>query len=181
MKKIADHLRKKNIAEYLIYMWQVEDLIRANNCNIDDITKYIESEFQIDEKEKEEAIEWFDNLIQMMREEGVIERGHLQINKNIILELAELHGNLLSSTRYPYYNAAYYKVLTYIIELKSKNNNSKESEIETCFEAMYGILLLRLQNKEITAQTEKAIQSISSMLSMLAGYYEKDRKNEIEW
>ncbi|MBR2242341.1 MAG: DUF4924 family protein, partial [Prevotella sp.] len=26
---IAKELRKKNIAEYLLYMWQVEDLLRA--------------------------------------------------------------------------------------------------------------------------------------------------------
>ncbi len=35
MKRIADRLKEKNIAEYLIYMWQVEDLLRANNCDID--------------------------------------------------------------------------------------------------------------------------------------------------
>lgn len=32
---IAKKLKEQNIAEYLIYMWQVEDLIRANGCDID--------------------------------------------------------------------------------------------------------------------------------------------------
>ena len=35
----AEQLRKQNIAEYLLYMWQIEDLIRANALaeeNIDD-------------------------------------------------------------------------------------------------------------------------------------------------
>ena len=32
MNQIAQQLKEKNIAEYLIYMWQEEDLIRANHC-----------------------------------------------------------------------------------------------------------------------------------------------------
>ena len=32
---IARRKRKENIAEYLLYMWQVEDLIRANNFDMD--------------------------------------------------------------------------------------------------------------------------------------------------
>ncbi len=34
---IASHKRKENIAEYLIYMWQIEDIIRANDLDIDKI------------------------------------------------------------------------------------------------------------------------------------------------
>ena len=33
----AEQLRKQNIAEYLLYMWQIEDLIRANDCDIEKI------------------------------------------------------------------------------------------------------------------------------------------------
>ena len=32
MNQIAQQLKEKNIVEYLIYMWQEEDLIRANHC-----------------------------------------------------------------------------------------------------------------------------------------------------
>ena len=31
---IAQELRKKSIAEYLLYMWQIEDLIRAYGCSL---------------------------------------------------------------------------------------------------------------------------------------------------
>jgi hypothetical protein len=181
MKQIADKLKEKNIAEYLIYMWQIEDLIRANSCDIDKMTDNVISSFNLNETEKESLIEWYDNLINMMRAEGVNEKGHLQINKNVILELEELHGNLLATTQFPFYHAAYYKALPFIVELRKKNSQKQESEIETCFEAMYGILLLRLQKKEITEETQKAIDAISNFLSMLANYYDKDSKNEIEW
>lgn len=181
MKRIADQLKEKNIAEYLIYMWQVEDLIRANDCDIDKIKANVISAFNVDDVERKEIEEWYGNLTLMMREESVMEKGHIQINKNVLLELAELHGDLLSTTRFPYYHAAYYKALPFIVELRSKSNNKEESELETCFEAMYGILLLRLQKKTITPQTEKAISAISRFLSMLANFYDRDRKNEIEW
>ena len=31
---IAKQLKEKNIAEYLLYMWQVEDLLRANELDL---------------------------------------------------------------------------------------------------------------------------------------------------
>ena len=33
----SKQLKEKNIAEYLIYMWQIEDLIRANGCDMEKI------------------------------------------------------------------------------------------------------------------------------------------------
>ena len=32
---VQEDLRKKNIAEYLLYMWQVEDMIRATGLSSD--------------------------------------------------------------------------------------------------------------------------------------------------
>jgi len=42
------------------------------------------------------------------------------------------------------------------------------------------VLLLRLQKKPISEGTAKAIEAISSFLSMLANYYDKDRKGELK-
>ena len=38
---IAKQKRKENIAEYLLYMWQIEDLIRANNFDMDLIRRTV--------------------------------------------------------------------------------------------------------------------------------------------
>ena len=175
--KIARQLKEKNIAEYLIYMWQVEDLIRANGCDADRIGQTIVSQYP--EEERPALKEWYANLCDMMRAEGVTEHGHLQINRNVLQNLTELHAALLASTRYPFYNAAYFKALPFIVELRQKNGHKDEPELETCFEALYGVLLLRLQKKEISQGTAKAIEAISSFLSMLANYYDKDRKGEL--
>lgn len=178
--KIAQQLKEKNIAEYLIYMWQVEDLIRANGCDIDRIKENIVSRYRIGDEERQELIVWYDNLATMMREEGVCEKGHLQINKNVILNLTELHAALLASPKFPFYSSAYFKALPFIVELRNKNGQKDQPELETCFEALYGVMLLRLQKKEISPETTKAIEAISSFLSMLANYYDKDKKGELK-
>lgn len=176
--KIAQALKGKNIAEYLLYMWQVEDLMRANDCDPDKLKANVIAQFPAEDRPALE--EWYGNLVEMMRAEGVKERGHLQINRNVLQELTELHARLLASTRYPFYNAAYFKALPFIVELRQKNGHKDEPELETCFEALYGVLLLRLQKKEITPATETALKAISSFLSMLANYYARDRKGELD-
>ena len=42
---IAKQKRKENIAEYLLYMWQVEDIIRSMNCDIRLIDSNIVSQY----------------------------------------------------------------------------------------------------------------------------------------
>ncbi len=176
--KIAQQLKEKNIAEYLIYMWQVEDLIRANDCNLDKLETNVIAQFPAEDRPALE--EWYGNLVEMMRAEGVKEQGHLQINRNVILELTDLHGRLLTSTRAPFYNAAYFKALPFIVELRQRNGHKDEPELETCFEALYGVLLLRLQKKEISTGTDTAIKAISRFIALLADYYDKDRKGELK-
>ena len=175
---IAKQLRNKNIAEYLLYMWQTEDILRANHCDIDQLRKNVIAQFPASEQPEQER--WYDDLANMMRAEGMTEHGHLQINRNVILELDELHARLLSSTKFPFYNAAYFKALPFIVELRHKNGGKEENELETCFEALYGLLLLRLQKKTVSPETATALNSISKFIAMLAAYYEQDRQGELE-
>lgn len=64
----------------------------------------------------------------MMRAEGVTEKGHLQINRNVIRNLTDLHADLLASTKYPFYNAAYFKALPFIVELRQKGGQEEEPD-----------------------------------------------------
>lgn len=172
MKAIAEQLRKTNIAEYLIYMWQVEDLLRANGCDIDQLRQHVLPAY--DETQRAEMDTWLNDLCNMMRLEGVTEHGHLQINKNVLLQLTELHHALLANTKYPLYSSAYFKALPFIVELRQKGGSlTEEPELETCFNALYGTMLLRLQKKEISADTQHAIETISSFLSLLARYFKE--------
>lgn len=177
---ISQQLKKENIAEYLLYMWQIEDLIRANGFDIGKIRKTVIDPYPISEEQKKELDQWYQDLIQMMHDEEVMEKGHLQINKNIIIWLTDLHLRLLRSPKFPYYSAAYYKALPFIVELRAKGADRDEPELETCFDAMYGVLLLKLQKKEVSEATRKAIKVIGDLLAMLAGYYIKDKNGELD-
>ncbi|MCM1311664.1 MAG: DUF4924 family protein [Bacteroides sp.] len=178
---IARKLKEKNIAEYLLYMWQVEDIIRANGLDIDQLEQNYLSKFEMPSEQSAELRQWYSDLIAMMRDEGVKEKGHLQINKNIIILLTDLHTSLLKSPKHHFYSAAYYKALPFIVELRSRmKGNEEQPEIENCLSAMYGLMMLRLQNKPIGADTQKAMDDIATLLGMLADYYKKDKNGELE-
>ena len=177
MNQIAQQLKEKNIAEYLIYMWQEEDLIRANHCEPEEMEVNIIARYPADQQPA--MREWYTNLITMMSEEGVREKGHLQINKNVIIN-SRIQGYGDYATPEQGVPVVRPEALPFIVELRNKNGKKDEPELETCFEALYGVLLLRLQKKPISEGTAKAVEAITSFLSMLANYYDKDRKGELK-
>lgn len=178
---IAEQLKKKSVAEYLLYMWQVEDTLRAYNLDTEKMaTEYI-PQFKLDAEKSEALKGWYESLIQMMREEGVTEHGHLQINKNILILLNDLHTQLLKSSKHPFYSAAYYKALPFIVELRARSAESQEKgEIENCFDALYGTMLLRAQKKDISAETATAMNNIAKFIGLLSDYYLKDKAGELK-
>ena len=177
---IAQELRKNSIAEYLLYMWQVEDIIRAYGCSLSRIRKeYIDS-FELDDEQKEEELDWWGNLVRMMNQEGCREQGHLQINKIVVQDLTELHAQLLQSSKFPFYNTEYYKVLPFIVELRNRGDKDL-TEIETCLNALYGVMMLRLQHKDISPDTKHAIDEITTFLGMLSDYYKKDETEGLDF
>ncbi len=172
--------KRENIAEYLLYMWQIEDLIRANQLDIDKIQENIIDKYtDLDEARRKEMREWYESLIDMMRREGVVESGHLQLNKNVIIALDDLNRRLLADSKFASYSAQFYHTLPIIVELRAKAGENKAGEIETCFNALYGILMLRLQGKEISEETKQATAQISKFLALLSHYYKLDYNNEL--
>lgn len=177
----ASEKKRENIAEYLLYMWQIEDLIRANNMDIDSIQESIIDKYKgLSEQQRKDLREWYESLIDMMRREDVAAKGHLQINKNVIIALEDLHRRLLADSKFASYAAQFYHTLPLIVELRAKAGENKADEIETCFNALYGLLMLRLQGKEISEETKQASRQISKFLALLSHYYKLDYNNELE-
>ena len=177
----ASAKKKENIAEYLLYMWQIEDIIRAYDLDMERIsTNIVDAYTDLSAEQRTMLYEWYESLIDMMRSEGVAQQGHLQLNKNVIIDLTDLHLRLLKSTREPFYTAAFYKALPYIVELRAKSQGAQVGEIETCFNALYGILMLRLQKREVSADTLKAMKDITAFVTVLAEKYRLDKAVELE-
>lgn len=169
---IAASLRAENVCEYVLFLWQQEDLLRAFGMDVDKLSQAMSAD--------EETRQWYEHLAVMMSEEGVAEQGHPQVHQNVIVWLSELHTRLLASPKFPFYSAAYYKALPFIVELRSRSHGEQKHEIENCLEAMYGLLMLRLKGKQASAETQTAIDAISKLLSMLAAYYKQDQAGTLE-
>ena len=177
---IASQKRKDNIAEYLLYMWQIEDMIRANGLDIERIKTNVVDKFTgFTDEQKKQLVEWYESLIDMMRREGVEKSGHLQMNKNTLNQLVALHQALLADPKFADYTAEFYKTLPFIVELRSKAGDAKVGEIETCFNALYGMLMMRLQGKEITPATMDAIRQISRFIAVLSHDFHLDEADQL--
>ena len=178
--KIAKELKDSNVCEYLLYMWQLEDTLRAYGCDADRVQEEYVSQFDYPDADRRAESQWLAALCQMMREEGKTRSGHLQMNQGTLSLLTDLHLTLLQSPKQPFYSAAYYKALPFIVEFRSRNGHLDVPELENCFELLYGTMLLRLQQKPISKETQEAVTHISHLLALLADAWRKERAGELE-
>lgn len=176
---IAREKRKSNVAEYILYMWQVEDLLRAMQVDIRQVEQYVLSQFQVNDEVRLEVRDWYDNLIEMMKREEVVKVGHLQVIKNMVNELTELHYYLLHEAQDMRYKQLFMMAANNLLDYRRKTDLPGEiSDVELALHALYGHLMLRLQKKEINSQTTMAMESFSKMVAYLAARYKDVEENE---
>ena len=120
-----------------------------------------------------------DGLIEMIRLENIQEKGHLQLNKNIIIDLNDFHELLIKSGKAPAYNAKFFHVLPFISQLRTKGEAGL-SDLELCFNFMYGIMALRLKKAEISPETLQTQTEISKFLVLLARNYQLNKNGELD-
>ena len=177
---IAKKLRQQNIIEYLLYMWQIEDLLRAFRFDMDKINQTIVELYPALPEEKQ-LYDWYESLIEMMRTENVLEKGHIQLNKNIIIQLNDFHREFLKSGKDAAYNAKFYQILPSLAQLRQKQADAGISDIELCCIFLYGIMMLRMNKKEISPDTQSAQAEISSFLELLNKYYQQYVSGELNF
>lgn len=176
--RIAQQKLKENIAEYILYMYQIEDLIRGFQFDLDRIM----NEFvlpQLPDKSFAPAYRaWYQGLILDMQQERILESGHRTELQEIMVELSYLHNSLLTVVNDEKYQQLFEVATPYIEDLKSKSNLKEKNQIEICFHALYMKLLLRLQNKEISSETEEAFDSMRIILAYLSRAYHQMKNGE---
>ena len=142
--------KKDNIAEYILYLWQMEDYLRAFPQNA-------------------EATPELHELNEMMHREGIVEGGHMALANNALSEVEELHAQLLDEDAL--YRAAMIRLRPALNLLKAKTDRPTMSDIEACFVLLYQIMMLRLQKKEITPETADVQQRATQVLTFLSKAY----------
>ena len=177
---IAQQKKNENIAEYILYMWQIEDLIRAYKLDISEIEKNIVQRFEQPDNIKKQITDWYAGLIDLMSEEKKTETGHLQFIQNSINDLYDIHLFLLKSPDHLDYIDIYNKAKAGIGELINKSKGTVENEIEACFNGLYGLLMLRLQQKTISADTISALSAVSQMIGLLSKKHKMIEEGKIE-
>ena len=172
---LAKKIKEESEVGYILYMWQLEDIVRAYGCNAEKmVSDYLPKFHYEGEMQKQEA-QWWTDIVEMMRSEGIFEKGHLQMVKGTLSLLSDKHMELLADAKETLYNALYYKALPFIVELRSKANNREKPELEVCMEALYGVTLLKMQGREVGKQTQEAHDAIANMLTYLNKKYKEEK------
>lgn len=171
---IARKLRKSHVTAYVLYMFQVEDVIRAYDMDLERLSKEYLPRFSFTPQQTDEASEWYGSLIDMMREEGKQEKGHLQVVRNTILLLADRHEELIRDPKQAFYNAAYFKALPCIVELRARGAAKELHEIENALEAVYGTTLLKMKGQTVSEATQSGIKPIVHLLELLSAAFHED-------
>lgn len=177
---IARQKKQDNIIEYILYMWQIEDLIRANKLDMSLIDKHIISGYQQSEDVLLEIRDWWANLTEMMRLENKAEKGHLQININTLNDVNRLHVQLLKAPNEIAYQHLYNSMAATVQEFDNKSGNNLGNEVEICLTAIYSSFLLKLKNQEVSEQTSLALKNFSKLLSLLAKKYNEEQQGKLD-
>lgn len=165
---IAEQKKKENIAEYLLYMYQVEDLIRANEFDLDRIEKTIIAQFDADYGTKREMREWYKGLIQMMLDEGLRKSGHMKFLRDQAEALHQLHLEKMKQPLDDDLKQAYREARPHLEALRMRSGHDAGSDVQIALNGLYGLLILRIQGKEISPETTEAFNKISAWIAHLA-------------
>ena len=168
---IAKEKRRANIAEYVIYMWHLEDLLRACKLDIDTVQQKIIDGYQAKSQDQIEIKEWYESLIHMIRSEEIVESGHLQMVKNTVAEMTEIHQLLLKSNKEQNYMRCFFMAKPNISMFRSKSNNPEASDIEICLHALYTLLLMKMSGKDLSVETMESMNTFSQLLAELSAKY----------
>jgi hypothetical protein len=174
MQSVAEKKKSQNIGEYLIYMYQMEDLIRSFQGNMEEIRQYVVAHYPVSDEEKAEITAWFEGLLGKMKAEEILEKGHLQELNHLVNQLLQLHYRLLKSDKS--YFETYNQAKPHILEsIMAANGENPGNEIQICLNGVYGLLLCRLLGKKVSEDQLKSAEAFGEVLSLLNLVYQQER------
>ncbi len=178
---IAQQKRKDNIAEYILYLWQLEDLIRAYDFSMDRINREIVSQFKVGATEKSEIYNWYEELAEAMKLEKITENGHLQFLLILVEDLNDFHFRLIESPMHSDYQELYKDSVHNISDFRLKmHNRDKISDMEVCLTVLYGYMLIKMKNRPVSDDTIEAIDTIRRMMALLTAKFKDFEEGRLE-
>ena len=175
---IAESKRKENIAEYVLYMWQLEDLIRASNFDLDQLKAIHIYPMTDDEGLRIQATQWMAKLIKEMKDGDMKRHGHVMAVKQVMLELTYLHNTLLGISNNAEYQRVYEQARPDLEEFRVRSGGKAVGDVELCFNALYLKLLMAMQKKEVSAGTASAMENFKGIVVFLAKAWHRSQQGQ---
>lgn len=179
---IAQSKRKENIAEYILYLWQLEDLLRALQFSPEAIySQLVRKNGNLDEEQKQELLIWYMDIVNLLREEGKEQSGHLEHTMHLIADLNNLHNQLLALPTGENYRRLYAAVAPELPALREKLGKPDVSDVELFFRALYAVLLYRIKGDTAHRRgIDDVIGLVSPVVAELATVFRKVERGETD-
>ena len=180
---IAQRKRAENIAEYILYLWQLEDLLRALQFSPEAIwSQLVEKQTSLAREQQQQVFMWYMELASLLKEEGKIEHGHLNHTLHLISDMNDMHSELLALPAGEHYRKVWSRVENELPRLKSVFNNMNVTDIEICFRALYAVMLYRIKGEQDKhyGYINDVITLISPLIAVLADTYMKSERGEVD-
>ena len=175
----VDPLKQKkedNVAGYVISMWHIEDLMRANDLDLGKVDEHLIVPMGLDESNHASMREWYAEILERMRAKGIERTGHLEEVEETMNELEFLHHTLVDVLNDEEYDALFAKAEPGIRTLQQHAGGDPDGVIATCFTAVYGVMVLRAQNTPVSTETSQAEAHIRKLLERLSLHYRQMRR-----
>jgi hypothetical protein len=176
---VAKDKIKSNIGEYLLYMFQIEDLLRACNFNKSIIEANLVAQYKTDEPTTKEIRDWYFGLADLMEEEKLETKGHLSFITNKINEVYDFHLYLLQHSDFAEYQLKFNETTLVLNDIKSKHEKTL-NDVEIISNTIYGVFLLKLKKQEISAETIKSASILSKFMAELSNNFKKYELGELK-
>lgn len=178
---IAQMKRRENVAEYILYLWQLEDLLRALQFSPEAVfSTLVAPRKDITEQQKPSFLMWYMDLANLLQEEGKEEKGHLEHTLHLIGDLHNLHLQLMQQHAGEHYRATYARFEPELPHLRAVLGNPGMSDTELCFRALYAAMLYRIKGEGDKTAVTDTLEYISPVIAELADMYRKVETGEID-
>lgn len=178
---IAQLKRKENIAEYILYLWQIEDLLRALQFSPEAIYSTLIKPRKLDSTHEQMLLAWYLDIANLLVQEKKEQSGHLDHTLHLISDLHDLHLRLMQQQEIGEdYRKRYASFVEHLSALRARlGKESDMSDTELCFRALYAAMLYRIKGKGEKAVAD-TIEVVSPVIALLTDYYHKVEKGEID-
>ena len=178
---IAQAKRKENIAEYILYLWQLEDLLRALQFSPEAIYSQLVAPREVADEQKHIYLLWYMDIVNLLRKEGKEQSGHLEHTLHLIGDVHNLHLQLMQNPVGEHYRKIFARLAPQLPQLRAMISRDDVSDTELAFRALYAAMLYRIKGDKKRAEAiSDTIELISPVVAELAAMYGKVERGEVD-